>query len=147
VVPRDDRPAGHGIVVGVDGSSASDAAVAFAAREADRWGETLSVIYSWYAPQPWAETSLAVLWPGSPRDEDRLIVAESIAGLAEDYPDLTIESDVVLDDPANALLRASAHARLLVVGSRGRHGITKAILGSVSESVVWGLRSPVAVIR
>lgn len=147
VVPGDGAPVGRGIVVGVDGSAASDAAVAFAAKEADRVQEPLSVIYSWYAPEPWAGSSVAFLWPGEPRDEDRLIIAEAIAGLAEDYPDLEIESDVVLDDPANALLNASSHARLLVVGNRGRHGITKAVLGSVSENVVWGLRSPVAVIR
>lgn len=147
VVPDDEGGTRRGIVVGVDGSAASDAAVAFAAKEADRYGETLSVIYSWFAPEPWAETSLAFLWPGEPRDEDRLIVAEAIAGLAEDYPDLVIESDVVLDDPANALLNASSHARMLVVGNRGRHGLAKMVLGSVSESIVWGLRSTVAVIR
>jgi len=147
VIPDDEEGPRHGVVVGVDGSQASDAAVAFAAKEADRLQEPLSVIFSWMAPEPWTGTSVAFLWPGEPRDEDRLIVAEAIAGLAEDYPDLVIESDVVLDDPANALLNASSHARMLVVGNRGRHGLAKVMLGSVSEAVVWGQRSPVAVVR
>jgi nucleotide-binding universal stress UspA family protein len=147
VVAADGAPVGRGIVVGVDGSADSDVAVAFAAREADKYGEKLTVIYSWFAPQPWADTSIVALWPAEPRDEDRLVVAEAVAGLAQDYPDLEIQADVVFDDPANALLNASSHARMLVVGSRGRHGITKAFLGSVSENVVWGLRSTVAVIR
>jgi nucleotide-binding universal stress UspA family protein len=147
VVPVDDAMERRGIVVGVDGSADSDAAVAFAAREADRYGEKLTVIYSWFAPQPWSTTGLAFVWPSEPRDEDRLIIAEAIGGLSQDYPDLEIAGDVVFDDPANGLLAASAHARLLVVGSRGRHGIAKMVLGSVSESVIWGLRSPVAVIR
>lgn len=147
VVPVEGGIDRRGIVVGVDGSADSDVAVGFAAREADRLHEKLTVIYSWFAPQPWSTTGLAFVWPSEPRDEDRLIVAEAIGGLTQDYPDLEIAADVVYDDPANALLAASAHARLLVVGSRGRHGIAKMVLGSVSESVVFGLRSPVAVIR
>ena len=146
VVPVDSER-GSGVVVGVDGSEDSAAAVTFAAREADRFGEPLTVIYSWFAPQPWADSTASLLWPTEPREEDRLVVTEAIAGLADMYPDLDLRTDVVVADPVNALRHGSAGARLLVVGSRGRHGFTKALLGSVSEQLVWALPCPVAVIR
>lgn len=147
VVVPDDIPRGaSGIVVGVDGSENSAAAVRFAAREADRLGESLTAIYSWVAPEPWSG-SASILWPLVPLDEDRIVVAEAIAGLAEDYPDLTIHSEVVSARPERALYAASVTARMLVLGSRGRHGLTKLFLGSVSESMVSALPCAVAIIR
>ncbi|CAN5347975.1 universal stress protein [soil metagenome] len=147
IVVPDDVPAdATGVIVGVDGSDDSDAAVKFAAREADRLGESLTVIYSWAAPEPW-DTTESILAPLAPLDEDRIVIAEAIAGLAEDYPDLTVHSEVVSARPERALYGASVRARMLVVGSRGRHGLTKLFLGSVSESMVSLLPCAVAVIR
>lgn len=145
VVPDGTPSQMSGVVVGVDGSEDSAAAVRFAAREADHFGEPLTVVYSWFAPEPWSATS--ILAPIAPLDEDRLIVAEAVAGLAQDYPDLTVHSEVVSARPERALYAASINARMLVLGSRGRHGLTKLFLGSVSESMVSLLPCPVAVIR
>ena len=146
VVPDGAVKAGRGIVVGVDGSANSAAAVQFAAREADRFGEELTVLYSWTAPEPWSPTA-SMLWPTEPLDEDRIVVAEAVAGLAQQYPDLAIQSRVVAARPENALFSASVGARMLVLGSRGRHGFTKFFLGSVSEELVSRIPCVIAIVR
>ncbi len=143
VIPN--APAGTGVVVGVDGSEASAAAVAFAAREADRVGDSLTAIYAWTLPEPWGASETSV-WPTTPAEEDQRILAEAIAGLASEYPDLTVVSEVVGARPLRALYAASVGARMLVVGSHGRHGLSKALLGSVSEDMLLSMPCPVVVV-
>lgn len=145
VVPDSDRQ-GTGIVVGVDGSEFSVAPLAFAAREADRFGEPLVVVHSWHAPRPWTDSGVEG-WPAEPEDEERRILAEAVAGLAQTYPDLKVQSDVVFARAANALYAAAEGARMLVVGSHGRHGFDKAWLGSTSEELILAMPTTVAVIR
>lgn len=145
VVPHETAP-GTGIVVGVDDSESSVAPLAFAAREADRVGESLTVIHSWHAPQPWTDGEV-VDWPVAPEDEERRILAEAVAGIAQDYPDLQVHTQVVFARAAVALYDASLSARLLVVGSHGRRGFEKAWLGSTSEELVLATPTTVAVIR
>ncbi len=137
-----------GVVVGADGSGDSVAAVALAAAEADRIGEPLYVVHAWTEPAIYAPTDAVVseLSEGV-RDEEAVVLGESVAGLAEQYPDLVVHAQLVHDQPATALLDAAAHARLLVVGSRGRHGLTRVLLGSVSHTVVLHAPCPVMVAR
>jgi nucleotide-binding universal stress UspA family protein len=137
---------GSGIVVGVDGSELSVAPLAFAAREADRLGEKLTVVHSWHAPRPWADGEVAG-WPATPEDEERRVLAESVAGLAQSYPDLAVTSLVVFARAADALYDAARGARMLVVGSHGRQGLEKAWLGSTSEELVLAPPTTIAVIR
>jgi nucleotide-binding universal stress UspA family protein len=145
VVPHRES-AGTGVVVGVDGSEASAAAVAFAAREADRLGEPLRAVHSWHIPEPWAEGFIAT-WPGEPDDSDRLLLAESVAGLAETYPDLVVAQEVTSVRASSALYDAAFGARMLVVGSHGHRGLEKIWLGSTSEELLLGMPTVVAVIR
>lgn len=145
VVPHG-RPQGSGIVVGVDGSEFSVAALAFGAQEADRLGEPLTVIHSWHAPTPWTGRPIEG-WPAEPEDEERRILAEAIAGLAQTYPDLTVHSAVEFGRATNVLSAAAEGTRMLVVGSHGRHGFEKAWLGSTSEELVLAMPTVVAVIR
>ncbi len=144
-VIRDSAGEGEGVVVGVDGSEASASAVAFAAAEADRVGETLKAIYAWSAPDPWGADLSP--WPTSPVEEDRRVLAEATAGLADQYPDLKVVSEVVGARPLRALYAASVGARMLVLGSHGKHGLSKAVLGSVSEDLVLSAPCPVVIVR
>ena len=137
---------GTGIVVGVDGSEFSVAPLAFAAREADRTGEPLFVVHSWHAPRPWSNGRLEG-WPAEPEDEERRILAEAIAGLAQTYPDLTVSAEVVFGRAATMLCGASEAARMVVVGSHGRHGFEKTWLGSTSEELILAMPTAVAIIR
>ncbi len=145
VIPDSEGSAGKGIVVGVDGSEISAAAVAFAAREADRLGEPLKAVHSWHAPRPWSDEPIE--WPTEPDEEEQRVLAEAIAGLSADYPDLDITSEIVFAPAANALYDSSIGARMLVVGSHGRKGLQKAWLGSTSEELLLAMPCAVAVIR
>ncbi|TFC61094.1 universal stress protein [Cryobacterium sp. TMT2-15-1] len=147
VVPEREEQRGTGVVVGVDGSEASLAAVTFAADQADRLGERLTALYCWSAPVPWTEDRAMIDWPMVPDEADRLVLAEAVAGLAERYPDLKLDLRLDLGLPVDALVSAATGARLLVVGSHGRHGFARFWLGSVSHVLVLTMPCPVAVIR
>ncbi|MGV8885309.1 MAG: universal stress protein [Microbacteriaceae bacterium] len=146
IAPSAMIPSGQGVVVGVDGSVESDLAVRFAAELADAFGDELTVVLAWGQPEPWAITE-PVLLEDKPTESDGLIIAESIAGLADSYPDLVIRAEVSGSRPERVLSALATGARMLVVGSRGRGGLERALLGSVSESLVAELPCAVAVIR
>jgi nucleotide-binding universal stress UspA family protein len=146
VAPSSVVPVGAGVVVGVDGSDESDLAVAFAAELAHRHGEPLTVIHAWNQPEAWAAAEPLLMVP-DPEEEDRLVIDQALAGLSDKYPGLTVTSGVTAARAERALYAAAIGARMLVVGSSGRHGLARALMGSVSEAVVADLPCPVAVIR
>lgn len=141
-----DRP---GVVVGVDGSEVSEAAVAQAFLEADARGLPLTVVHAWaleYDP-----TSLTMTEGSHARrqavEEERALVAEAVAGWAEKYPDVVLHHHVMNQHPVKALVDHSRGAELLVVGSRGRSGLASLLLGSVSQAVLRDAHCPVLVVR
>ncbi|MGN6273428.1 MAG: universal stress protein [Protaetiibacter sp.] len=146
VVPRTvDDPARSGVVVGIDGSELSQKALRFAADAASRLQEPLTAAYAWASPWPWG------LEQGSRREvagpDEELVVAESLAGIAEDFPDLTVQRRFPREYPVEALCDLAADARLLAVGSHGRNAVERFWLGSVSTDVLLRMPSPVAVVR
>ena len=146
VVKHGNETAGTGVVVGVDGSASSVAAVDFAAREADRLGQSLTAVYAWQALAPWRNEVDEYEHP-DPTDSDRLVLSEALAGLAEEYPDLQVTPRLSRELPVDALLTASAGARLLVVGTHGRHSTGQMWLGSVSHELVLALPCTMVVMR
>lgn len=78
------------------------------------------------------------------RDQD-VLLAESLGGWAEKYPDVAVSRHVVNEDPGRALTAASNNDRMLAVGGRGR--IRAMLLGSVSHGVLHLARCPVAVVH
>lgn len=90
VIEREEQ-CGTGVVVGVDGSGASLAAVHLAAEQSDRLGERLTSRYCWSAPAPWTEDRTMIDWPMEPDEAAGLVPAEAVAGLAERYPDLELD--------------------------------------------------------
>ncbi|MCT9868242.1 universal stress protein [Paenarthrobacter aurescens] len=144
----DDYQDRHGVVVGVDGSEHALKAVAFAAAEADRDGQELTVLHAYRAPDPQIDAGLA---PAELRrlisDQERLILAETVAGLSVSYPDLPVKKvSEPHKEPVGALVEASANARLLVLGSRGRGGFSRLLLGSTAHGVLTHLTCPTIVI-
>ena len=146
VVPAGRALVGAGVVVGVDGSPSSVAAIEFGAKEADRLGQPLTAVYCWRALTPWTTTDENYI-PPDPTDDDHLVLSEAVAGLAEEYPDLDVELQLSPELPVDALIDASSGARLLVVGTHGRHGAEKLWLGSVSHELVLAMPCPVVVIK
>ena len=137
----------QGVIVGVDGSEHSLNAVAFAAAEADRDGQELTVLHAYNAPQPSTDAGLA---PAELRrlinDQERLILAETIAGLSVSYPDLPVKKvSEPHKEPVRALVEASVNARLLVLGSRGRGGFSRLLLGSTAHGVLTHIACPTIV--
>lgn len=138
------------VVVGVDGSAVSEAAIDFAFAAASLRGRGLVVVHAWSQPDPFVDEAYAVLSEASTRQtEARLAVSESLAGWREKYPDVEITEVIADGHPVDALLAeaSAARAALVVVGSRGRGGFAGLLLGSVSRGVLHHATCPVAVVR
>lgn len=148
VVVKDDAVgrAGGAVVVGIDGSPASEAATAFAFDAAAARGVGLVAVHSWIDLVIDPKVLPLRNWDAVTEGE-RAVLAERLAGWGEKYPDVPVERVVLRDRPAHALVERSAAAQLLVVGSRGRGGAAGLLLGSVSHAVLHRGRCPVAVVR
>ncbi|HWO66413.1 MAG TPA: universal stress protein [Umezawaea sp.] len=144
------RVAGAGpVVVGVDGSPASESAIGFAFEAASTCGAPLTAVLSWtdvLVESAFQAVRFTMDW-SEVEAEQQLLLAERMAGWQEKYPDVVVERVVVRDRPVRALVRAAQHARLLVVGSHGRGGFTGMLLGSTSQALVHHAPCPVAVVR
>jgi nucleotide-binding universal stress UspA family protein len=137
---------GGPVVVGVDGSPTSEAALAFAFEAAAARKVPLVAVHTWW--DLFVDPTMAPLldWDAIEVDE-RALLAERLAGWGEKYPDVPVERLVMRDRPARALVDQSMRAQLVVVGSRGRGGIAGLLLGSVSHAVLHRAHCPVAVVR
>lgn len=141
---KESRP----VVVGVDGSAAAQAALAWAVQDARRRGRRVDAISAWHpdygiviGPVP-----VEVVMGMSPQ----AMRAAAQAGLdhaVEGFEGVEIHRILVEGDPRTALVEASKDAELLVVGNRGHSTIVEAILGSVSSYCVHHASCPVVVIR
>lgn len=143
------EPPRHGVVVGVDGSELSEPAIEFAFQAAAEVGEALIALHAWTDPaQLGPGIMLPLVYdPVLVKDEEQLVMAESLAGWSEKFPEVTVVHHVVRDHPVTVLTDAARRARLLVVGSRGRGPVRSLLLGSVSHGVLHHATSPVAVVH
>ena len=147
VVVREPRDPDAGrIVVGIDGSRTSIAALEYACQRAESTGETVVALHAWRVRAPSTD-----VWKAEARSVDtkerELLLAESIAGVRVDHPDVRLEQEVVAVAPDHCLVDASASASLVVVGSRGLGFFSGMLLGSVSQAVLHRATCPVAVVR
>lgn len=139
--PERDGP----VVVGVDGTPASEAAIAFAFAVASSGGGHLVAVHAW------TDRLLEIAFAGTPEaldisrvaEEAREVLGERLAGWQELYPDVRVTREVVRERASRALLRHGEGARLVVVGTRGRGGL----LGSTSRHLLQHAPCPVAVVR
>ena len=134
------------VVVGVDGSPGSTAALDFAVEAAVLRGVPLVAVHAWRDVLVDATMAPLVDWDAVESDE-REVLAERLAGIRTTYPDLVVRKLVVRDRPARALVDESRSAQLVVVGSRGRGGVQGLLLGSVSQQLLHHAHCPVAVVR
>lgn len=137
-----------GVVVGVDGSSISEAAIAFAAGEAVRLGEPLIALGVW---TPLQAVSSPVLITSEYKESLQNLTEETVtaavAGIREAHPELEVRVEVEAGFPSAVILRHARTARLAVVGSHGRGAIARFLLGSVSTEVLARPTSVIAVVR
>ncbi|MEU6809968.1 universal stress protein [Streptomyces sp. NPDC046831] len=125
------------LVVGVDGSAHSAAAVDFAFEEASLRGAAVRALYVWHPP------ALGVLDEPAAVAECRRVLSETVAGRSATHPEVELHQDVVRGHPVQVLTEASGHALGLVVGTHGHGGFGGMLLGSVSQGVLHHARCPV----
>jgi nucleotide-binding universal stress UspA family protein len=137
------------IVVGVDGTPASRAALRWAIDEARFRGDRVHAVYAWGSKMV-AEThphsGPAAINPES--EEAAQVLDYAISGLADaGEGDVEIHREVVESAPSTALLTASLDADLLVVGSRGHSAFANLFLGSVSHDCAEHAACPVVLVH
>jgi len=132
------------VLLGTDGSPASELATEIAFDEASRRGVDLVAIHAW------SDAAVTEIfeseWPAVEGEAQRSL-AESLAGWQERYPDVDVHRFVARDRAARHLIDKAEDAQLVVVGSHGRGGLARMLLGSVSNAVLHSVRVPVIVAR
>ncbi len=142
--PGDVEPDPHApILLGIDGSPASESATAIAFDEASRRGAPLVAMHAWentFTPD-------RPLGRAARQASGAEVLSERLAGWRETYPDVHLTPVVIHQDPGRWLVDHSASGQLIVVGSHGRGGFAGMLLGSVSSTVVQAASTPVIVAR
>lgn len=146
VVRGRDEPEGP-VLLAVDGSPDSDAAVDFAYAEARARGTGLVAVHAW-APRS-GPGDLTPLFAGAEEvhAEAARVLETALARAAGRHPGTEAEARLVRGRPREVLLGESATAQLLVMGARGRGGFAGLLLGSVSQALLHHAACPVVVVR
>jgi nucleotide-binding universal stress UspA family protein len=136
------------IVVGVDGSDSSKAALAWGIRQARLTGAPLQVVMTWEYPMTYGwvvplPDGLDMAAEGS-AELDR-VIQEAIE--ADPGPAIDITKSVIQGHPAPVLIHEAQGAALVVVGSRGHGEFAGMLLGSVSEHLSTQAPCPVLIVR
>ena len=140
------------IVVGVDGSPESGAAIEFAMREATRRQAWVRVIAAAQLPEYWTIAYGTADLP-SPEEviaDTKRMARQTLDEVVNAHPELaTVEFDIeaIAGPPGPVLVDASEGADLLVLGHRGRGALSSALLGSVGLHCVLHATCPVTIVR
>jgi nucleotide-binding universal stress UspA family protein len=134
------------IVVGVDGSVSSKAALGWAIRQAKLTGAVVDAVIAWHYPGTYGYSAYVADYTDYAELAAK-VAAETIAEVSDPAGPAEVRPKVVEGNPAAVLLAASEGADLLVVGSRGHGGFVEALLGSVSQHCVHHAACPVVILR
>ncbi len=137
-----------GIVVGIDGSPAADAALAFALEEAKLRNLPLRVVSASEVPSIEYAGAAFVPTPDLSEEADHHaddVIARAIELIGPD-PGIPVEAKSIHGHPATVLVEEARGATLLVVGTRGRGGLKSIVLGSVSQAIAHHCAVPVAIV-
>lgn len=147
--PTPDEMAGLPVVVGVDGSAASEAAVEMAFGEASARGVPLVAV------SVWSDATVHPALGSTPDDPhwsrvqtmEEQVLSERLAGYREIYIDVPVRTLVERENPVRVLAEQSRRAQLVVLGTRGRGGFRGLLLGSTSHAMLQHTRCPLMVVR
>jgi len=135
----------HRIVVGIDGSECSLAALQWAAQQAHFTGLPLDVVMSWERPE-WGS---GFLLPDDydPASDANKLLEDAISKIRGAFDGVMFNPVAIEGHPAPTLVEAARGADLLVVGSRGHGEFSGMLLGSVSEYCAHHVSCPITIIR
>ncbi|HEX6451202.1 MAG TPA: universal stress protein [Trebonia sp.] len=133
------------IVVGIDGSEQSKAALRWAIEQARLTGAAVDAVTAWRFPASYGLSVVAA--DLDVEGEATKMLSETVADVVRGTSEVPIRQLAGEGPPAEVLLNTAKGADLLVVGSRGRGGFTSAVLGSVSLACVLHATCPVLVFR
>jgi nucleotide-binding universal stress UspA family protein len=141
----------HSIVVGIDGSPPSGAALTWAALEAIRRRLPLHILHSYVVLTPYAGggvyTDLTGVETRRVESAAQLVLDAAVDTVRRLAPGVEISAALREGSGARALVEASSTADTVVVGARGRGPLTAAVLGSVSLQVAMHAHAPVIVVK
>jgi nucleotide-binding universal stress UspA family protein len=135
------------IVVGIDGTASSTAAVRWAAREAVRRGVVLRVVHAFAWHWEGGRFDGGTEYLAAAQDFAGEVTAAAVAEATAAAPGVLTETAPLVGNPIPQLLEAARDAALVVLGSRGRGGFASLLLGSVSQQVATRAACPVVVVR
>lgn len=145
VVRGQGHPTGP-VVVGVDGSAQGRRALAWAVAEATTRGVPLDVVHTWSATFATPVLGLPAVIPLVHAEEAAERVLTDALG-SVDLGGIVVHRHLVEGTPAGVLVERSRTAGVVVVGSRGRGGLTSVLLGSTSRHLLHHAEGPVVVVR
>ncbi|GAA1340268.1 universal stress protein [Arthrobacter roseus] len=128
------------IVVGVDGSASSIAALRWAAHLVPLAGSSLRAVAVWQYPMTF-DAYVPVDW--HPDEIASSVLAEALESAFGAEPPRPVENVIRCGSAAQVLIEESKNASMVVVGSRGHGGFTGLHLGSVSSAVAERSHCPV----
>lgn len=133
------------IIVGVDGSASSVTALVQGASIAAAIDAPLEAITTWTYPVLLDPFDPSTDW--SPREEAQRLLDDAVREAFQGHTPLRFSGSTISGPAAEVLIEQSDRAEMLVVGSRGRGGFARLLLGSVSAACTAHARCPVLVVK
>lgn len=138
------------VVVGVDGSPNSRAAMAYAFQAAADRDATLVAVHCWTDPAidgSVAAYPAVITDPTAIQTQLQHRLAAELADFMTEFPGVQVEQAFVHERPARTLLRFAGTAQMVVAGSHGHRGITGLLLGSTGQALIASSSCPVVIVR
>jgi len=133
----------HKVVVGVDGSPHSQAALRWALADAEKHQGEVTAVFVWQVPF----SSFPGLYDRDALEKaSKEFLIETVSAVAP-TPAVPLLPLVAEGDAAEALVTASKDANLLVLGTRGRSRLAGLLLGSVSQVCAAAAECPVVLVK
>jgi nucleotide-binding universal stress UspA family protein len=148
---RVDDPVPDGaVVVGLDGSDKDDAAIAFAGREAELLGAPVHLLTAHEVHAgliaAWDAGSVPLGLEPHVGEANRSVLSRWTDALAAAHPSVPVTASQPWGTPSQALVDASARARIVVVGSGRKGNIERLLLGTTSLDTAMHASCPVVVV-
>ncbi len=133
------------VVVGVDGSAPSKAALRWAARICEATGDTIEAVIAWEYPHNYGWAPMMEDW--HPDVVAEKMLQQTLDDVFGGHRPVGLLASARHGAARSVLIEASDGAEMLVVGSRGHGGFTGLLLGSVSAACTEHAHCPVVVVH